>query len=123
MTKNTHLITCVLLLSFIALAYGISPHTILPLFFDFTVESVDLHHVFRATMGLYLGNIALWTVGILNPVYWRTATIANVIFMAGLATGRLLSLLLDGLPSPILQAGLVAETGFAIWGALNLKKY
>ena len=123
MTKNIHLITSVLLLSFIALAYGVSPGAILPLFFDFKVESVDLHHIFRALMGLYLGNIVIWTVGILNPAYWRTATIANVVFMGGLAAGRLLSLLLDGLPSPILQAGLVAETGFAIWGMLNLKKY
>ena len=71
MTKNTHLITSVLLLSFIALAYGVSPHTVLPLVFDFKVESVDLQHVFRAIMGLYLGNIALWTMGVLNPAYWR----------------------------------------------------
>ena len=123
MTKNTHLITSVLLLSFIALAYGVSPHTVLPLVFDFKVESVDLQHVFRAIMGLYLGNIALWTMGVLNPAYWRAATIANVVFMVGLAAGRLLSLLLDGLPSPVLQAGLVGETGFAIWGMVNLKKY
>jgi hypothetical protein len=43
--------------------------------------------------------------------------------MAGLAAGRLLSLLLDGWPSPMLLVYTVAELVLAAWGVLCLRKY
>lgn len=121
--KNAHLITCIIAVLPIALWYGISPNSTLPMFFDFKVASVDLRHVFRAMMGLYLGNIVLWIIGVLYPVYWKMATLANVFFMGGLAFGRLISLLVDGLPAELLLLGLIGEIGLAIWGIINLKRY
>ncbi len=121
--KNAHLITSIILLLPIALWYGISPNSTLPMFFDFKVESIDLHQIFRAIMGLYLGNIMLWTIGVLYPNYWKTATVANIIFMGGLVLGRLISLFADGLPAPLFQFGLVGELVLGTWGLINLKKY
>lgn len=121
-TKNRHLLVSALVLLLVAGCYGIAPGRVLPLFFDFTVKSPDLNAVFRAVMGLYLGNIALWIMGVLRPVYWKTATISNVVLMSGLAFGRLVSLVVDGWPSPAIQIGLAAEICLAGWGGMNLKK-
>ena len=46
----------------------------------------------------------------------RTALICEIVFMAGLAAGRLLVLLLSGWPSPMLIAYAFAELLLAAWG-------
>ena len=74
-------------------------------------------------MGLYVGMVVLWMIGIFNPLYWRTATISNVFFMFGLASGRIISLVLDGIPSVYFSVGLILELTLALWGILNLNKY
>lgn len=75
-------------------------------------------------MGLYLATIVLWLAGaIRGGPLMRTALIAEVVFMSGLAAGRLLSLVLDGWPSPMLIAYTVAELVLAAWGVLCLKRF
>ena len=105
------------------MTYGIVPNKLLPIFFDIRIETVDLMHVFRAMMGLYLGIIGLFILGILKTQYWATATCVNVAFMGGLAVGRLLSIAVDGWPSPVFSMGLLVEMGFAMWGLFNIKRY
>jgi len=87
------------------------------------VETVDLKHVFRAIMGLYAAMVVLWVTGIRNPLYWRAATVSNVCFMIGLASGRILSLVFDGIPSFYFLAGLAAEVILALWGIKNLARH
>lgn len=74
-------------------------------------------------MGLYLGMVVLWVFGIFKPVYWRTATITNVLFMVGLSTGRIISLIIDGIPSISFSIGLALELILGLWGIINLKKH
>ena len=74
-------------------------------------------------MGLYLGMVVLWLIGILKPAYWRIATISNVLFMSGLALGRIIGLVVDGIPSITFSVGLVLELTLALWGIINLTKY
>ena len=121
--KNLHLILSAIIITIVALAYGLLPNTVLSKLFSFTVQSTDLKQVFRAAMGLYLGMALLWVIGIFKPVFWRTATIANIFFMGGLAAGRIFGLLTDGIPSIYFSIDLVLELIFAIWGIINLKKY
>ena len=121
--KNLHLAISAITLTIVSLAYGLSPKNILPKFFDFKVETIDLTHSFRATMGLYLGMAVLCVIGVSKSRQWRTATISNVFFMIGLALGRTISLVIDGIPSIYFLAGLVLELLLALWGIINLKKY
>ena len=108
----------------IALSYGIDPNRILPQFLQIHPIGGDLLHIFRAIMGLYLATLALWLVGaIRGGELMRTALVSEIIFMTGLAAGRLLSLLLDGWPSPMLIVYTVAELLLAAWGVLCLKKF
>lgn len=106
----------------IALSYGVAPAKILPQLVQINAISGDLIHIFRAIMGLYLALIVLWVIGA-----WRggelmyAAIISEIVFMLGLAAGRLLSLFVDGWPSPILMAYAVAELLLAGWGICCLR--
>lgn len=121
--KNSQLIISILIIVPVGLCYGLLPNIHFPELFDLRIETTDLKNIFRAMMGLYLGMAAIWTMGIVKPRFWSVATITNVFFMGGLATGRLISLFTDGLPSPVFWAGLIIELTLAIWGIRNLKKY
>lgn len=106
----------------IALTYGIVPATILPRLFEIAVIDRDLTHIFRAVMGLYLACAIFWIVGAIVPRLTRIAILFEVLFMGGLVAGRVLSLLIDGLPSIMLIVYLVAETVLAVFGILLLRK-
>ena len=121
--KNLHLTISAIIITVIALAYGLSPNNILPKLFEFEAGSNDLKQVFRSMMGLYLGMAILWVTGIFKPIYWRTATIPNVIFMVGLAMGRIISLIIDGIPSISFSIGLAIEIALGLWGIIQLKQY
>jgi hypothetical protein len=106
----------------IALSYGIAPAAILPKVLDISVEGTDLTHIFRAVMGLYLAMIVLWVLGALRPNLTSAAVIAEVAFMFGLAFGRVLSIIADGVPSILLVAYTALEIVMGCWGILILKK-
>lgn len=109
-------------LTAVALGYGVAPATVLPKLLDITVEGIDLTHVFRAIMGLYLGMIVLWVLGAFQPSLTRAAVIAEIAFMSGLAVGRVLSIVVDGMPSIVLLGYMGVEIAMAAWGMLVLKK-
>jgi hypothetical protein len=121
--RNLHLIISTILIVSIAFAYGIAPDTILPAIFDFKVETTDLHNIFRAVMCLYLGMVIIWVAGIFKVRYWETATIVNIVFMSGLAIGRLVSFAADGIPSNALLIGFFVEVSLAALSYFNWKKY
>ncbi len=109
-------------LTAVALGYGVAPATVLPKLLDITVEGIDLTHVFRAIMGLYLGMIVLWVLGAFRPSLTRAAVMAEIAFMSGLAVGRVLSIVVDGMPSIVLLGYMGVEIAMAAWGMLVLKK-
>ena len=109
-------------LTAVALSYGVAPATVLPKLLDITVEGTDLTHVFRAIMGLYLGMIVLWVLGAFRSSLTRAAVIAEIAFMSGLAVGRVLSIVVDGMPSIALLGYTGVEIAMAAWGMLVLKK-
>ena len=121
--KNLHLIISTILIIPIAFAYGIAPGTILPALFDFNVETIDLHNIFRGIMCLYLGMAMISVTGIFKFRYWETATIINIVFMSGLAVGRLVSFIADGIPSIPLLIGFFVEVCLAALCYFNWKKY
>lgn len=121
--KNLHLIISVLIVIPAALFYGLFPNETLPILFDFEVQSTDLKNVFRAILGLYLAFSALWVLGILKSDFWKMATLSNFIFMIGLVSGRMLSMVLDGIPSPAFSYGIIGELILAIFALYQYRKY
>ena len=107
----------------ISLSYGIATNLILPNLLDINPLDGNLVHVFRAIIGLCLATIVLWLLGAIRcGALMRPALISDIVFMSGLAAGWLLSLPVDGWPSPMLTVYIVAELVFAAWGVMGLRR-
>ncbi|WP_271768135.1 DUF4345 domain-containing protein [Aquimarina algiphila] len=87
--KNLHLGLSATVVFGAPLLYGFNPNKILPLIFEFKVDNLELKNIFRAIMGLYIAFAIYWVIGIRKSEHWRNATLTNIIFMGGLAFGRL----------------------------------
>ena len=92
--------------------YGFNPNSQ----FDIHLNTIDEHNFFKAIMGLYLGFSALWILGVFKPNYLKIALITNVIFMLGLGSGRVISLILDGTPTFGYVFGTIAELFLGFYG-------
>ncbi len=120
--KNLQLLLSALVVISVSFVYGGNPRVFMPYVFGFDVVAIDLKNILRAVMGLYLAVGGFWVYGIIYQKYWKTATLLNILFMGGLAFGRLVSTVLDGV-SPQFMVGLVLEFIFMLWGIYNLKQF
>ncbi len=92
------LIFCTIGLVPIALSYGAKPSITLDALFGIKVDTINHTHIMRAVMGLYLGMGVFWLCGAFRRSMAGPALAACAVFMLGLAAGRLLSFILDGMP-------------------------
>ncbi|OBT06807.1 hypothetical protein A9267_12970 [Shewanella sp. UCD-FRSSP16_17] len=106
----------------IALSYGFSPSTSLSFLFNIDATPVNVTHIFRAVMGLYFALVTFWVVGAFVQKIRLPALYSLVVFMVGLGLGRLLSLVLDGMPHWLLVVYMLLEAGFAVVGILMINK-
>src|SRR5215475_7733013 len=89
--------------------YGVSPQWFARTFLGIARLDLDLAHILRATMFLYLGFALFWLCAAFSDKYRNTAVLTVVLFPAGLVIGRILSFFADGQPSLLLLVYLVAE--------------
>jgi hypothetical protein len=109
MKTRAFLIFCAVGLVPIALGYGAKPTSSLDFLFGITVDSTNLAHIMRAVMGLYLGMVVLWIWGAFNKQMTAPALVSCAVFMLGLAAGRILSIIVDGMPHWLLVVYAVLE--------------
>ncbi|TAF72072.1 MAG: DUF4345 domain-containing protein [Flavobacterium sp.] len=114
--KKLHLIISAAIVVPVGLVYGGKPD----LLFEVSLQSPDEFSIFKAIMGLYLGFSFFWLLGIFQKQFWKVATISNMIFMLGLAFGRLVSMFLDGLPSTVFLLGTVGELVLGVYAYYQL---
>ena len=105
----------------IALAYGAMPSVSVPMLYGVEVNDVNTTHIFRAVMGLYLAMVVFWVMGAKRDALRLPALYSVVVFMLGLAAGRAISLLVDGMPNPLLVVYLLLEIGFGVVGLMLVK--
>ncbi len=105
----------------IALAYGVVPGITMPWLFDVDASGTGTRNVLRAIMGLYLALAAFWILGALRPALRRGALWSLTLFMSGVGAGRILSLLLDGWPHPLLVFFTGVEVITALIGVALLR--
>jgi hypothetical protein len=116
--KQALLILASLTVMTIALCYGVSPRWFAQTFLGVSELDINFAHILRAVMCLYLGLAMFWLVGAFNKQYRNVALVILMIFSGGLLLGRVLSFLVDGQPSTLLQfyAGIeLAVLPFAYW--------
>ena len=121
-TQKVFLIVAALGLTPIALSYGLAPSSSLEYLFQIPAVDTNSLHIFRAIMGLYLAMVVFWLIGAFKPHMTQAAIYSLVVFMLGLAAGRILSLVLDGQPSALLILYLLLELGFGIIGMMLLRE-
>jgi hypothetical protein len=109
MKTRAFLLFCAVGLVPIALGYGAKPSASLDILFGITVDTTNLTHIMRAVMGLYLGMVVLWVWGAFNKQMTAPALVSCAVFMLGLAAGRILSLIVDGMPHWLLVVYAVLE--------------
>lgn len=99
--SKTFLLATAFALFPVSFTYGFLPEGTMNLLFgiDTTVEDVNLKNMLRALMGLYLAMVVLWMIGAFQVKYRKAALRTLVFFMFGVAAGRALSFLLDGIPA------------------------
>ncbi|ARN74252.1 DUF4345 domain-containing protein [Oceanicoccus sagamiensis] len=107
----------------IALSYGASPQTSMDYLFAIDASSVNSTHIFRAVMGLYLALALFWFIGAQREALTLPALWSLTVFMLGLAAGRVLSLIIDGMPHPLLMVYLLLEIGFGVVGYILISRY
>jgi uncharacterized membrane protein len=117
--KNTHLVISSFVVLPISLIYGFAPE----FFFKLTVNTVDEQNILKAIMGIYIAFAVLWVLGISKPKFWKIATVSNFIFMFGLAFGRIVSMILDGIPSLLLLLGVFGELILGCYGVYIYQYY
>jgi len=110
----------------IALNYGLVPSTTLPMFLTMPDLSTDQTHIYRGVMCLYLGVALFWVVAAFKPEWQRVAVITAIGFAWSIAAGRIISLIVDGWPSPLLLFYLGIEIlagllGLAVLAAADRK--
>ena len=105
----------------VALTYGVDPAATLPKFMNVTVEGTDQTHIFRALSCLYLGMVAFCIIAAFTPEWRHVAVIWAVFFAYSLAIGRIISIIVDGMPSGMLLFFLAVELVVGTVGLLLLR--
>ena len=100
--KTGYLLLASLTVAVIALFYGVNPEWFVGTFLNSTEPAVDLSHILRAVMGLYLALGAFWLFCAVTGRHRSLAILTTLIFAGGLFAGRLLSIAIDGMPAPLL---------------------
>lgn len=116
--SNLHLSISIFIVANIALIYGFKPD----LWFDVKVLTIDEFNIYKAIMGVYIAFSSLWFVGIIKEKFWQTATISNFLFMFGLAFGRIVSIIFDGIPSTLFLLGTIGELILGFYAFHQFKK-
>jgi len=118
---RAYLLLIAVLLVPIALSYGIAPATVLPKVLNIAVEGADQTQIFRALMCLYLAASTFWAIAAFKPEWRRAAVVWAVFFCFSLAIGRVLSLMLDGPASLLLDVYLGLEIFGGLFGLAVLR--
>lgn len=87
------------------------------------LATVNHLHVVRAAYGgAYLGIAALFLAGAARRIESRAALAAVVLLFGGFAVGRIVSIVVDGMPVPLYLGVLTAEVVFAACALVALRQ-
>lgn len=101
--KKSLLIFSAFTITVIGLLYGVSPQWFFQTFLlDSQAPNIDQSHILRAVMMLYIGLGSFWLYSAFSDKYRDAGVLVLAIFCGALVTGRILSVIVDGTPSPIL---------------------
>ena len=108
--KKGLLVIAFVTICIIALLYGASPQWFFETFLvDSQNPSIDQSHILRAVMMLYIALGLFWLYSAFSDKYRDAGLVVLAVFCGGLVTGRILSVIVDGTPSPLLSVYIFME--------------
>ena len=107
--RQLFLVVAFVLVSVIALLYGVSPQWFGRTFLDLPQLDPNIAHILRAVMGLYIALGLFWLYAAFHAPFRNAAILTTAIFSGGLVAGRIVSLFNEGLPAPLLVFYIAAE--------------
>ncbi|ANQ49088.1 DUF4345 domain-containing protein [Flammeovirga sp. MY04] len=111
--KKIYLLFFATTLSVIAFMYGLFPNWFISNFLIVPENvSTDAAHILRAVTGLYLALVGWVYYSAISNRFVNETIFITGLFCAGLGVGRLFSIIIDGIPSPLLVIYVLME--FAI---------
>jgi hypothetical protein len=116
--KKAFLIVAFIMVSVIALLYGVDPQWFGRTFLNLPQLDPNIAHILRAVMCMYLALGLFWLYSAFNQKYRNIAVLTTMIFSGGLVTGRIISYFIEGPPAPLLMFYIAAEfalTPLAYW--------
>jgi hypothetical protein len=111
--KKLYLIVAFATVAVIALLYGVAPAWFAQSFLGVANLDIGFTHILRAVMGLYIALGLFWLYAAFDTRYRNVAVLTTVIFCVGLVSGRLISLVADGRPPPLLLLYAAMELALA----------
>ena len=96
--KKAFLIAAFIIVSFIALLYGVNPQWFGRTFLNLPQLDPKIAHILRLDLALGL----FWLYSAFNQKYRNAAVLITMIFSGGLVTGRIISYFKEGQPAPLL---------------------
>ncbi|MFC4992397.1 DUF4345 domain-containing protein [Rubritalea tangerina] len=124
--RSILLIFASLTITVIALLYGISPTWFFETFLATeAAPSIDQTHILRAVTTLYLSLGGFWLWSAFSDKYRDAGVLVLGIFCGGLVIGRVISIIVDGMPSTILLVYTLMELSLVpvcVW-VLRSKKF
>ena len=107
--KRFFLLFAFIAVSVIALLYGISPNWFAKTFLGLDQIDANIAHILRAVMGLYLAFGLFWCFAAFTENLRDLAILTTIVFSTGLVLGRIISLSIEGVPSPLLVVYMAIE--------------
>lgn len=118
--KSGVLFSASVAIGIIGLGYLISPQFMLSNY-GIVLETVNEANFARSAYGgLFIGFAILFFLGALRDQFARPALIALLTFMAGFASGRIVSVFVDGMPSLLILLLIIFEIAYTILAAYLL---
>ncbi len=121
--KNAPLFVSVLVLIPVAIIYGFNISNFWTVYLGIDLNNINLQNVIKSIMGVYLFFAFFFGVAIFYPKYWYSAMCGNALLMGGLAFGRIVSIVNDGLPNNFYIIGALLEAALAFFCIFILRKY
>lgn len=101
--KRAFLLFSFCVIAGVALLYGVSPQWFAQTFLGVAELDLDLVHILRAIMGLYLAVGFFFLFAAFREAYRNAAVLLTGVLCVGLLSGRVLSFAMDGQPSSLLM--------------------
>ena len=106
---------------FVSLGYGLFPYTSMQSLYEIEVRNINAANIYRGIMGLYIALSIFWIVGAFKDSLRLAALWSLTVFMAGVGLGRVLSIIIDGMPDMIFINYLIVEIIGAFLGFKFIK--